>query len=149
MKSNSNPFFHVIKWLIDQNLPSKCSLRFPFPTYSTIISFSSPCSKYPYNLTRFRCSIFDKVYISFLNSYRWLCKASCIRTQKKTSLHWKKIHKKLLWKLHSWIHMLVKILEFVWIDFFTLSTDISTFETLWEFVETYYVCRLIFTTCSG
>lgn len=50
------------------NLPSRCSRSVPFPTYSTTMIRSSPCSRYPYNLTKFRCSIIDSVSISFLNS---------------------------------------------------------------------------------
>ena len=70
------------------HLPSKCSLRVPLLTYSTMIMRSIPCSRYPRNLTKYRCSIFDNVKISFLNSAdkRW-SKDSCQNFRVTSQIH--------------------------------------------------------------
>jgi hypothetical protein len=61
---------HILTMLIWSkfDLPSKCSRSVPLLTYSSRINRSSSCSRCPRNFTKVKCSTFDSVWISLLNS---------------------------------------------------------------------------------
>lgn len=50
------------------DVPSKCWRSVPLLTYSTRIRRSSSYSTYPRNFTKFKCSTFDSIWTSLLNS---------------------------------------------------------------------------------